>query len=83
MFPTGTLSFQASQQIRPGDGISFNINMIKCFLGINRQKIKFKKKKQDIPSKDLKSPEAAINEIIETIIMKIILIVMNQNITQQ
>ena len=31
-FSTGTLSLQASQQIKSGDDISFSINSIKCFL---------------------------------------------------
>ena len=37
MFPTGTLSFQATQQIRSGDEMSLNIDIIKCFL-IKRRK---------------------------------------------
>ena len=43
--PTGTLSFQASQQIKSGNDISFSINTIKCFLGKLCEKYSLKKKK--------------------------------------
>ena len=31
MFPTGTLSFQVSQQIRSSDAMTVSIDTIKCF----------------------------------------------------
>ena len=39
MFPTGTLAFQAMQQIKSGENLSVSINTIKCFLRKNRRKI--------------------------------------------
>ena len=38
MFLKGTMSFQASQQIRPSDDILVNIDSIKCFIGKRGEK---------------------------------------------
>ena len=51
MFHTGTLSFQASQQIKSADDISFSINTTKHFL-CKIAKIYSLKKKIDDPPED-------------------------------
>ena len=44
MFPTGTLSFQASQPIQTGNDMSVSTDTIKWFLGKISERYSFKKK---------------------------------------
>ena len=66
MFPTGTLPFQISQQIRLGESMSVSIDTIKYFKGKIGEKYSFKKilNNQENP----KSPEQTIDEVMETIV---------------
>ena len=67
-FSTGSISFQASKQVKTDDGISLTTNTIKCFLG-KIGKNYFLQKKSNIPSDFPKSQEVVVNEVIETIIL--------------
>ena len=66
MFSTGTLSFQESQQIRPGDNMSLSIDTIKCFIAKIQEKYSLKKKSNS--QENSKSLEPTANEVIETIV---------------
>ena len=66
IYSTGTLSFQALQQIKYDHGISVSINIIKHFHGKISEKYNLKKE-TDNPPKDSKSGDVTINEIMETI----------------
>ena len=59
MFPSGTLSFQASQEIRSGKDISLNINTTKFFLGKIGEQYNLKMKTHNTPE-DSKSMESTI-----------------------
>ena len=64
-FPTGTLSFQESQQIKPYDDILMSVSTIKHFLGRIGRKYTLKKKintSSDAPS----SHNVRVNEVMET-----------------
>ena len=65
-FPTATILYQASKQVKPGDDISLTINMIKhLFSKINKKYTLLKKSNtlSNIP----KSQEGTGNEVMETI----------------
>ena len=62
MFPTGTLSFQVSQQIRSGDDLSVSINTSKQFLRKIGEKYGFSKKSSN-QLESPKSPEAIVYEV--------------------
>ena len=59
------LSFQASQQIKSGNDYHLALTSLTAFMDKLRKYSL--KKKPDKPHEDLKSPEATINETMETI----------------
>ena len=63
-FPTGTISFQVSKQVNPGDDISSTIKIINCFLGKLGKNYTLQKK-SNTPSNILKQ-EVTVNEVMET-----------------
>ena len=65
---TGTILFQALQQIKASDGILFSVNTIRCFLGKTAEKYTLQKKSNTL-SDAPKSQDIVINEVLETITM--------------
>ena len=63
------LSFQVSLQTRSFDDLLLSINTIKCFYGKMGEKSSFKKKTNNL-HESLESPEATVNDIMESITMK-------------
>ena len=61
-FPTGTKSFQASQQIKAGDDISLSVNTVKHFVSKIDERFTFSKNETPCPI-----PDIAINKVLETI----------------
>ena len=65
-FTAGTLSFQASHQIKPGNDISLSVNTVKHFLSRKGEKYTLQKKlntSSDAPN----SQDVMVNEVMETI----------------
>ena len=75
-FPTGTMSFQVSQQIKPGDDISFSVNTIKHFRSRIGEKYALQKKTNTLWDAT-KLQDIVIHEVMETITM------MNDNKIEQ
>ena len=65
MFPTGTLPFQVSQQIKSGNSLLVSISTIKKFFRKISKKYSFKKKSNN-QHESLKSPESSVNEFMES-----------------
>ena len=65
-FSTGTLSFHASQQIKPGDDISLSVDPIKHFLGKSGERYTLQNKSNASPNSP-KSQDVSANEITENI----------------
>ena len=64
MLPTGTLSFQKSQPIRPGDNMSVGIDTNKCFIGKQEKSIVSRRNQR---TNKMQSPEPTIDEVMESI----------------
>ena len=64
-FPIGIISFWASQPIKAGDDISFNVIIIKHYFGKIGEKYTLWKS-SNITSSTPKSPDIAINDVMET-----------------
>ena len=64
----GILSFQESQQIKPGDDISLEVSTIKHFLARLGEKYTLQKKSNLSPNAS-NSKDVLVNELIETAIM--------------
>ena len=65
MFPTGTLSFQESQQIWPCDDMPVSIDTIKHLIGKLGEMYSFKNKSNN--HENSKSSETTVNEVIVSI----------------
>ena len=65
MFPTGTISFQASKQVKPGDDISSTVKMLKCFLSKLGNHYTLQVKSNTLS--DIPKQEVTVNEVMETI----------------
>ena len=65
-FPAGNLSFQASQQIKPGDHISLSVSIMKHFTGRIGEKYTLQKKSKTSLDAPI-SQAVTVNEVTETI----------------
>ena len=66
MFPSGTLSFKASQPIRSSNNMLVSIGTIQHILGKTAERYSFKKK-SDGQHDETISTEPSVNEVMETI----------------